>query len=178
MIGGTAVALLVPLAIVAAAVGIGLGGGFGGLGSLGQAFNGPEVPGVEPASARAGGDDGNGPGELIADAGPAATATPAAARTGTSATRRRTAARRRRARRGNGDGNRPAATPTPDSQQPSPSSTPQPQPQPTPTQEPPSTVRQVGEQVKQVTNQVPIAGEPAGEVIDTIVETAEQLPLP
>jgi hypothetical protein len=32
--------------------------------------------------------------------------------------------------------------------------------------------------VKSVTNQVPVAGPPAAQVVDTIVETAESLPIP
>jgi hypothetical protein len=32
--------------------------------------------------------------------------------------------------------------------------------------------------VKSVTDQVPVVGPPAGQVVDTIVETAESLPVP
>jgi hypothetical protein len=42
----------------------------------------------------------------------------------------------------------------------------------------PSTIRRVGDQIKQVTNQIPIAGEQVGQVVDVIVETAESLPVP
>ena len=173
--GGTAAAVLVPVAIVVAAVALGTGG-FGGLTSLGQAFNGPEIPGVEPASARA--DDAGDedvPGELLADVDPAATATPAAARRSGTPGRRTPA--RRRGRKPGRNGNRPGASPTPRPTQPQPTPTSQPQPTPAPT-EPPSTIRQVGDQVKQVTDPIPVAGEPAGQVVDTIVDTAEQLPLP
>ena len=171
ILGGTAAIVLIPIVVVVGAIGV-LGTGFGGLTSLGQALTGPEIPGVEPARAAGEGDtDDDDAGELLADAAvptPDATAAP------------RTAIRRRATRRRGSQ--RPAATPTPDATD-SPSGGsggsggggPTPTPQPTPE---PSTVRQVGEEVKKVTNQVPIAGEPAGQVVDAIVETAEQLPLP
>jgi hypothetical protein len=169
--GGTAAALLVPVAIVIVGVALGTGG-FGGLNALGQAFNGPDIPGVEPASARADdADEDDVPGELLAGVDPAATARPAAARR-TDSTRRRAQARRRRADRRN----RPGAGPTTGTgAQPQPPGQPQPTPAPT---EPPSTVRQVGNQVKEITDPVPVAGEPAGQVVDVIVDTADQLPLP
>lgn len=173
--GGTAAALLVPVVIVAAAVALGAGG-FGGLSSLGQAFNGPEIPGVEPASARpddAG--DGDVPGELLADVEPTATAGPAAARRPGGTGGQPDPARRRA--NDPGSGNRPGAPPTSRPAQPQPTPAGQPQPAPAPT-EPPSTIRQVGDQVKEVTDPVPVAGEPAGQVVDTIVDTVEQLPLP
>lgn len=172
ILGGTAAIVLIPIVVVVGAIGV-LGTGFGGLNSLGQALTGPEIPGVEPARAAGEGDTDDDAGDLLADAAvptPGATAAP------------RTAIRRRAARRRGSQ--RPAATPTPDATDPpsggsggSGGGEPTPTPQPTPTPEP-STVRQVGEEVKKVTNQVPIAGEPAGQVVDTIVETAEQLPLP
>lgn len=174
-VGGTAAALLVPVGIVAAAAGLGLTGGFGGLGSLGQAFSGPAAPALEPRRAAAASADGDDPGDLLADAAAAPGARVAAGRT---AAAPRTSVRRpgtrrgdrRRPRRPSPGATRPRPTPPPQSQ-------PTPAPAPAPT-EPPSTIRQVGDQVKEVTSQVPVAGEPAGQVVDMIVDTAEQLPLP
>jgi hypothetical protein len=39
-------------------------------------------------------------------------------------------------------------------------------------------VRQVGNQGHQVTDPIPVVGPPAGQVVDLIVDTADQLPLP
>ena len=61
-----------------------------------------------------------------------------------------------------------------------PPATPQPAPPaPAPTAAPtatPGTVRQVGDAVKQVTDPLPLAGAPAGQVVDLLVDTIEQLP--
>jgi hypothetical protein len=150
-------------------------GGFGGLGALGQALTGPDVPTVEPAAA-GGRPTAEDAGNLLALA--AADQAEVRRQEGPAATRRRRSAARRPA-----SGNRPTATPTPGStpapsggSNPAPSATPNPTPAPTPT--PVSTVRNLGNQVKEVTDQVPVAGEPAGQVVDLIVDTAEQLPLP
>jgi hypothetical protein len=175
LLGGAAAAVTVPIAIVGAALAVGVGG-FGGLGALGQALTGPQVPTVEPLAA------GGRP--TAEDAGRLLTLAAADA-AGVAAERAeaRPAPARRRSTRRPGSGGRPQATPTPRPTRPTggnqPSATPQPQPgpQPTPT-EPPSTIRQTGDTVKEVTDQVPVAGEPAGQVIDLIVDTAEQLPLP
>lgn len=177
--GGTAVAVLVPVGIVASTLALGLGSGFSGLGVLGQALTGPQIPDVEPASARAA-PPGRTQLDLLAamSAAAARAASPAASRAAG-----RPAAGRRRA--GNGGGGGGGGSDRRAGRRPPPGGTRPPdggggsggQPTPPPT-EPPGTVRQVGERVKSVTNQVPVAGEPAGQVVDIIVETAEQLPLP
>lgn len=172
--GGTAAALIIPAAIVIASLGIGLGGGIGGLGALGQALTGPEVPGVEPASSRTSAADDE-PGELLAAAAAAAARNIASRSRTTDEGARGPATPGARTRRPDRP-QRPRAPRPPGAGRP-PSAPPAPQPTPAPT-EPPSTVRQVGDTVKEVTDDVPIAGEPAGQVVDIIVETAETLPLP
>src|SRR5438067_1746432 len=54
LLGASGVALVVPAAIVGAVAALVLAGGFGRLGTLGQAFSGPSIPALE----RAGGADG------------------------------------------------------------------------------------------------------------------------
>ena len=166
--GGTAVAVIVPVGIVLGSLGLGLSGG---VGALSQALTGPEIPGVEPAAARSdGGRDEAG--ELLA----AASSFPqrrALRVTGAGGSETQEPRRRRRA--GRDRDRRPGAGPAPAAPQPPVTTAPPPQPDPTP---PPSTVRQLGERVKEVTDRIPVAGEPAGQVVDIIVETAETLPLP
>ena len=175
--GAAASAVIVPVAVLLAALAVGVGGGgIGSLGALGQAFAGPELPEGGPPQGGVGGrDTADEAGRLLARVQRAETraSTPA---------QRRAAERRRRT---NGAGpqrtgttnppDRPgAADPEPT---PAPSAAPQPAPAPTPTPTP-STVRQVGDQVHEVTDPIPVVGPPAGEVVDLIVDTAEELPLP
>jgi hypothetical protein len=175
----TGAGIAAPAAIVAAALAVGVGGGgLRSIGSLSQALTGPQVPGAErdrPSGSTAP------PADLLARAnrtprGARATATPATSGSGAAATTRRTATRRTRtpstrtpATRRPATGTKPAPTAT---APPAPQTTPAPAPTPTPT---PSALRQVGDQVKQVTDQVPVVGPPAGQAIDTIVDTADQI---
>lgn len=181
LLGGAAAAVTVPVAIVGAALAIGVAGGeIGGLRALGQALTGPSIPVADALALRAG-QDVAGTGDLLSSAvesagpsttsaGPAPVATPAPAR-------RRPAAGGGSGSGGGGSGGGDGSFGVPAPSATAPPASTQPNPAPAPT-EPPSTVRQVGDTVKSVTDQVPIAGEPAGEVVDLLVETAEQLPLP
>jgi hypothetical protein len=175
--GAAASAVIAPLAVLLAALVVGVGGGgLGSLGALGQAFAGPELPagGAVPA---AGGRNASDAGRLLArvQRDEARDPSPGAGRRAAGGTRGRGTPRRRvstNAPRRPGGSARPQATPAP-------TAAPQPTPAPTPTPTPsPSTVRQVGNQVHEVTDPIPVVGPPAGEVVDLIVDTAEQLPVP
>jgi len=176
--GAAASAVIVPVAVLLAALAVGVGGGgLGNLGALGQAFAGPELPGPGPLPGGGGRDTADEAGRLLArvQRDEAEASTPA---------ERRAAARRRTSSGGprrTGTTNPPrdpggSATPTP-TPGPAPSAAPQPTPAPSPTPTP-STVRQVGDQVHEVTDPIPVVGPPTGEVVDLIVDAAEQLPLP
>lgn len=164
--------VIAPVAVIAAALAVGIsGGGLSGLGSLGQALTGPQIPDAEliAANNRASRDRVD-PGDLLALAGDAATL----AATAPAAGRPRSGSDRERRRPTDSDPGTPTRPVTPT--QPGPQVTPVPQPtvtpppQPTPT---PSTVRQVGDQVKEVTDPVPVAGGPVGQVIDIVVDTVD-----
>jgi len=43
---------------------------------------------------------------------------------------------------------------------------------------PPSAVRQLGDDAEGVANQVPVAGEPASDVVGLLVDTVDGVPLP
>jgi hypothetical protein len=174
LLGGAAAAVVVPVTVVVATLAVGLTGGLAGLGALGQALTGPAFPDAETAfaSPRVAGPD---PGPLLDRALRDTATTPAIRRT-----RRATRPVRRRGttprQQTPSTPQRPASPGAGGSPPSSPAPTPTPRPTPAPA--PPSTVRQVGDTVKSVTNQVPVAGPPAAQVVDTIVETAESLPLP
>ncbi|MEA2170552.1 MAG: hypothetical protein QOF76_3852 [Solirubrobacteraceae bacterium] len=183
--GAAAGALIVPVAIVAAALAVGLGGGgLGGLASIGQALNGPKLPSGAPSTARAhAGEAGRilrrvrGGGRTIGANAPAATS--AAPATG--------------AAPGGGSNGTPGGVPTPNPtattgpvKTPTPGRTPVPIRTPIPTQATapppvvastptPSVIRQVGDSVKGITNQVPVVNQPAGQVVDLLVQTVEGL---
>jgi hypothetical protein len=167
-------ALVAPVAIIAAALAVGIGGGgLTGIRSIGQALSGPQLPQIAPAAS-----DERGPadeaGRLLARVGP-------------------TAARQRAERAaaapdttpGGGGGTRlPASTPGPTagtrppqpaSPAPAPAATAAPSATPAPAQTP-SPVRQVGNGVKSITNQVPVARQPVGQVVDLLVDTIDGLP--
>jgi hypothetical protein len=168
-----AAAVVAPAAILGAALTVGLfGGGIGGVASLRQAFAGPTQPVIEPER-DAGGRSARDSGRLLARAIRTRRADPVAAalvarqlelRQRQATERRREARRRAREER-----RRRRARPTP---------TPTATPAPDQTAEPPSAIRQVGDQAKEVTDEVPVAGEPAGDTIDLVVETVEESPLP
>jgi len=180
LLGGAAAAVTVPVAIVAAVLAVGAaGGGLGAFSALGQALTGPGIPEVEPATGRGStvADDAGEilPGDIIAVTRAPERSAAGGGDDGGGATPGGSGGDRDSGGSGGTPGRRPVATRPPASAPPS--SPPAPQPTPAPT-EPPSTVRQVGDAAKGVTDRVPIAGEPAGEVIDLIVETADGLPLP
>jgi hypothetical protein len=176
LLGGAAAAVVVPVTVVVATLAVGLTGGLAGLGALGQALTGPAFPDAETAfaSPRVASAD---PGPLLDRALRGSDTTPALRRTRRAAppVRRRATAPRQQTP---STPQRPASPGAGGSPPSSPAPTPTPRPTPAPTPAPPSTVRQVGDTVKSVTNQVPVAGPPAAQVVDTIVETAESLPLP
>src|SRR3954451_12493748 len=182
--GAAAGALIAPVAIVAAALAVGIGGGgLGGLGSIGQALNGPKLPDVAhdrsrgPAKgagrvlarlrrqnqlrARAGGPATLSGAQVAAAPSPGAGAPPTS-RQNSQPTRSHT-----QTTTGRPVASNPPATSTPAPQAPAPA--------PTPT---PSLVRQVGDSVKQVSDQVPVAGPPVGDVVDLLVDTVDGLGKP
>jgi hypothetical protein len=181
LLGAAGAAVIAPLAVVLAALAVGVGGGgIGSLGALGQAFAGPQLPAAAGLPAGGGRDAADEAGRLLArvQRDRARAPRPAAApqSTAPSAPTRRTATRPGRTGTINTP-RRPGTTPRPAS--PAPTANPQPSTAPTPTPTPPpSTIHQVGNQVHEVTDPVPVVGPPAGQVVDLIVDTADQLPLP
>ena len=176
--GAAAGAVIAPLAILVAVLVVGFGGGgLDGLGALRQAISGPELPRTQALAQPRRRDE---PGRLLArvrrqaDAAAGAGATggadPGAPGTGPTAP-------------GGGPGGAvPVATvapggrtvpggggpdPTPPPQQPEP---------PAPTPAPSGPIRDVADQVTQITDQVPIAGQPVGEVVEGLVDVLEPRP--
>ncbi|HVL97170.1 MAG TPA: hypothetical protein VM266_15050 [Solirubrobacteraceae bacterium] len=168
--GAAAGAVVAPVAIVLAAVAVGIGGGgLRGIGAVGQAVHGPVDPRVAPAPGARNRDAAEEAGRLL-------TRMQARERVARPAARRPASAPTPAVRRPGSDrGGRPARPrpQAPAASPPPPAPTPQPTPTPTP-----GLVRQVGDEVKKVTDPVPVAGPPAGQVVDLIVETAESLPVP
>lgn len=187
--GAAAGALIVPVAIVAAALAVGVGGGgLGSLRSIGQAVDGPQLTesdATAPGRATAGragrllqraarrARPGAGPsaqpvGQATTTAGggggggvvPTATGD----QTDTTTTIDDPG--------GNGNGPGPAKTPRPVVTVTGPAQTSVPPPVATSS---PSVIRQVGDGVKGITNQVPVAGQPTGQVVDLLVQTVEGL---
>lgn len=182
LLSGATAAVAVPAIILGAAVAVGLaGGGLHGIGSLGQALTGPALPDVRPVALSGGGSEdsaqllarslpaagtGGGPGAGSGSggsgaAGPGDTAGPGGTAGPGDAT-------------GPGDTAGPGGRPpqAPPTSPPTPAPTAGPSPTPTPTPRP---VRQIGDQVTSVTDQVPLAGEPVGRVVDVLVDTVDGL---
>jgi hypothetical protein len=173
--GAAAGAVIAPVAIVLAALAVGVGGGgLTGLRSIGQAVSGPGVNPVAP-SAASDRDTADEAGRLLTRVRPerrrarrsgrgGAPTAGAPVSAGTPEPRRQGTVGRPRPQAQRPTAAPPAATPVRPPAQP-PAATPSPSP-----------VRQVGERVKTVTDQVPVAGEPAGEVVDLLVDTVDSLP--
>jgi hypothetical protein len=178
-LGASALGLVVPVALVLSVGVVSVGGGLGGVGALGQLVAGPAVPSGTgtglarralvddqpdfPAPERTGDPaPGNGPVVTPGDTGDDRARTP----------RRRTTPERRRTREPDAPARRrpPTRRPPPSSAPSEPPSTPPPT---TPPERGP--VRRVGDAVKEnVTNNLPGSlDETGGQVIDTLVETAE-----
>jgi hypothetical protein len=197
--GALAGAAVVPAAILGAALAVGVGGGLGGIGSIGQALSGPELPAVAP-----GPDHGTGTaaaaGRVLARVRPAPSApsrhesAAARPRTGDATTnapggrprpgtRPGPGATPQPARPGADDAPPPAAT-TPEAPAPpagAPSAGPAPAapaPAPPTSAGTPSAIDQLGDQVQGITDQVPVAGEPAGEVVELLTGTLDGLTAP
>jgi hypothetical protein len=180
--GAAAGAVVTPVAILLAALAVGVGGGgLRGIGSVSQAFQGPEAPAIAPAEGSRNRAAAEESGRLLTRV--QRQAERAQRRAAARAKGRGDNPRRPSAGAPGGTGGRPPTSGRPGTTgAPSPGGSPAPQPQPqppapqpTPT---PGTIREVGEQVKQVTDPVPVVGPPAGEVVDLIVDTAESLPVP
>ena len=169
-------AVVAPTAIIAAAIAVGIGGGgLGGIRSIGQALSGPQLPQIAPAAP--------------SDSGTADEAGRLLARVGPSRERRRAAAAALRRATLPGTGRdvgssarcrppapaRGVAPARPDGPCPAPAATAAPTATPAPARTP-SPVRQLGDSVKSVTNQVPVAGQPAGQVVDLLVDTIDRPP--
>ena len=167
----TGAGIVAPSAVVAAAIAVGVGGGgIRGLGSLGQTLRGPAIPvaeASEPAPTPAASE------RLLERAIRRESATTRAVRTAARKRRREQQARaRRRARK------RTSTAPQATAGVPAPTAAVTPTQggaTATPPPPQPSAIRQLGDQVKEVTDQVPIAGETAGQVVDVIVDTADEV---
>ena len=176
MLSAAGAGAVVPGLVLAAALVVGVGGGgLGGLGALSQAFTGPEIPGTaageERSRERARTEDAS---RLLASAQraverraqtPAATGGGGGSGDGDS---------------GGGGGGRGPAQPPPTTPPPTsepPTAVPPPAAQP-PAQPPeqPSVVRQLGDSVNEVVAPVPIVGPTATQVVDTLVDTVDQIP--
>jgi hypothetical protein len=171
-------ALVVPGAILLAALAVGIGGGgLGGLGALRQALDGPELPAVAPAAQQRPARDS---GRLLARVNRRAAAQARAV----------AAARRTAVRRTSGAG--PVATtgePTEEgnfgpgstgqgpgaSAPPAAAAPPATPAAPAPTPTPASAVRQVGDTVTTVTDQVPVVGPTTSGVVDEVVDTVDAI---
>jgi hypothetical protein len=168
--GMAAGALVVPGAILLAALAVGIGGGgIAGLGALGQALNGPDLPDAAPAAQERSRDSGR----LLARvnrraAAQAQAAAPVRRATGGGpvATTGQPAPRGRFTPSGGevpGGATPPAATAPPTVAPPAPTPTPE------------SAVRQVGDTVTTVTDQVPVVGPTTSQVVDTVVDTVDSI---
>jgi len=174
--GAAVGAVIAPAAIIAAALAVGIGGGgLGSIRSIGQALSGPQLPAIAPGRDDRTADEA---GRLLARVRPARERRRRAMAT----ERRRTAAAgtpvqtvTRRPAPGAGPLTTPIRTPAPTAQAPAPAGTPAPAATPAPARTP-SPVRQLGDGVKTVTNQVPVAGPPVGQVVDLLVDTIDGLP--
>jgi hypothetical protein len=170
-------AVVAPAAIIAAALAVGIGGGgLGSIRSIGQALSGPQLPEIAPAAPEdRTADDA---GRLLARVRPArhgrsrGTATARTRRTG--ATRTPATIIRRPSPTAT-TGPVRTRTPAPTAQAPAPAATPAPTATPVPARTP-SPVRQLGDGVKTITDQVPVAGPPVGQVVDLLVDTIDKLP--
>jgi hypothetical protein len=172
--GVAAGALVAPVAILLAALAVGIGGGgLAGLGSLSQALTGPDLPGVEPVAQRRPARDS---GRLLARVNRRAAAQARAAASGGGAA----GAGATTGAGGTtdqtegvvdpGGGTTPGGAPPPAATAPPPATPP---PAPTPTPESP--VRQVGDTVTTVTDQVPVVGPTTSGVVDQVVDTVDAL---
>ena len=170
--GVAAGALVVPGAILLAALAVGIGGGgLAGLGSLGQALNGPAAPRqaafAQPRPSRDAG-------RLLARVNRRAAAqTRAAAATGSAPGAGGTATTTPggRARQGGfspGSGSTPPATPPPPT-------APTPPPVSTPAPTATSVVRAVGKTVTSITDNVPVVGPTTSHVVDDVVDTVDSI---
>ena len=168
-------AVVAPVAIVGAALAVGLGGGgLDALGALGQAFDGPRLPAAAPLT-RPG--DARDTGRLLAQVRRDAAATTVAPNgsttvttdpTGTGTTGTDTPAPGAGFDPGGGTPptTQPQATPPP-------AATVVPPTTPPPVAETPSPIRQVGDTLREVTDQLPVVGEPTGQVVDGVVDTVD-----
>lgn len=168
-------AVVAPAAILGAALAVGLGGGgLGALGALGQALDGPQLP--ESALLPRPGDT-RGTGRLLAQvrdagaaAGPAAAGGPSAAGPTSGATNDGGTVPTGTdfdPGAGNAPPTDPAGTPPP------PVATTVPDtPPPVATESP---ARQVADSVRTVTDQLPVIGAPAGELVGGVADTVDTL---
>ncbi|MEJ7892150.1 MAG: hypothetical protein WKF94_05880 [Solirubrobacteraceae bacterium] len=172
--GAAAAAVIAPVAIIGAALAVGLGGsGLAGLGSLSQAIGGPELPAIAPLAPRRTDDAGRLLARVrqaetapsTASGVPSTTAAPPAG-SGITPPPESTPGVQAPPVAGTfdpGDGNDPAGTPAPTQAPPAatPAAT------EAAAQEPPGVVDQVAE----VTEDVPVAGD----VVDALAETVDGL---
>ncbi len=180
--GAAAGALVAPVAIVAAALTVGIGGGgLNALGSIGQAVSGPDLPPVMPARTRGTAAEA---GSLLASVRPRPArprTQPSLLRADAPAPRAPSAIRRSVPTAAGGpvatappplraSVTRPAAGAAP--QTPARPSAPVATSTVAPTA---SVVEQLGNGVKGVTDQVPVVGKPVGQVVDQLVNTVDAL---
>jgi hypothetical protein len=175
--GAAGATVIAPAAVILAALTVGVaGGGLKGLGSLGQALTGPQLPvaAASETTKKARSKQANEPSRLLAEAENAreqtdqrlARSQPDQTSTGPTA---------RTPGREPGSGNTPGTRPGGNTNNPPASGGGQP-PQPPPQGNPePSVIRQTGNQVKGVVEPVPVVGETGAAVVEELVTTADEL---
>jgi hypothetical protein len=171
-------ALIVPAAILLAALAVGIGGGgLAGLGALRQALNGPDLPGATPVAQERSARD---TGRLIARVNRRAAAQARAVAAARRATRPAIGGTRGSGgpiattdQPGDPGGFTPAGGTTPTGSAPPATAPPATTPAPAPTPE--SAVRQAGDTVTTVTDQVPVVGPTTSQVVDTVVDTVDSI---
>ena len=165
------------VALVAAVVVVLGGGGLGSLPALRQVLSGPQISPVEATAIAASRNTTTDAGNVLADTIdlPDAAGVRRPAGGGDSGRPSRPGGNRPSTNGNQRPGSRPnpatPARPVPPGN-PNPPSQPTPGPTPTPA---PGPVRQVGDTDKKVTKDVPVVGPTSGEVIDLVVDTAEDL---
>jgi hypothetical protein len=176
--GAAGATVIAPAAVILAALAVGVGGGgLKGIGSLGQALTGPELPVAAASEATqsererradagskllsAAEDARERRERRLADTTPGGTGDPTTGGTPRQPGRSNPGA-------GTGGGSEPQPRPQPDPG-------PRPQPEPTPPPQQPSVVRETGDEVKKVVEPVPVVGETGAAVVEELVTTADEV---
>lgn len=175
-------AVVAPLAILVAGLAVGLGGGgFGGFGALRQAIEGPKLPSVTPLSQQRKRDDA---GRLLARVRRDGRGRGAAAASADGGGGGRDTSPRTPTAPGDSGGDGPSSpvavvdpgggTGVPGA--PVPTAPPSEPTDPQPPAEPSGPIHQTGEVVTDITDGVPVVGEPVGQVVDGLADALEPPP--